>query len=514
MPHADTTAAGPTPRATSVMALVLAGAVFLAIGMRLPGFVHHDTTEVAMWANSGWAAGFWKHPPLLPWIVRAWSIVLPLGPLSLALLTAANMAVCASSVWGIAQMARERPCNDVAALAVLLLAAVPYASGMAVKLNHNSILISLWPLATLAFLRALDRPTAWRGALFGLACAAAMLAKYYSALLLVAFVAASFATPSRARPFYRSAAPYVAVAVFALAMTPHVLWMVEHHGQSLTYAFHEPGEVPDAGAKRGTMMALIFAVQAPLILAPMALAALLLWRFGRSETQVGTPAPHRFERELLVVTAIPFVLTIGMTVAFHLRGATAWAMPVFLALPAIVAARIGPLRPSTLSRAAWIAVPIVLALVAGTQVAVRQAVTRGADGLSDPRAAIALAAEEAWQKATATPLALVAGDQRLASAAVVFAPSHPQAWPSFNPIHAPWIEPAVAASNGFVALCRANDPGCIETATQLGVGHSVRCPLTRRVEQPGAVGPPFPVVLVVVLPAGRTADPSICPAPT
>ena len=170
-----------------------------------------------MWAHSGWTAGFWKHPPLLPWITEAWTMFVPMSLASLSLLTAVNMTVCAWAVWRIAAMSRHAEDARIGILAILLLICVPFASVMAVKLNHNAILISIWPLTALAFLRALDQPTALRGLIFGIAAAAAVLAKYYSGLLLLGCVAASFADPLRAARFYRGPAPYVAVAVFAVA---------------------------------------------------------------------------------------------------------------------------------------------------------------------------------------------------------------------------------------------------------------------------------------------------------
>lgn len=485
--------------AALLFAAVFCGALALTIGLRLPGFVHHDTTEAVMWAQGGWEAGFWKHPPFLPWVLRAWSSAAPISAMSLSVLTAINMTVCAWAVWMIAGMAVERTLRQVGSLAVLLLAALPFVSGMAIKLNHNSILISLWPLTTLAFLRALDQPTALRGALFGLIAAAAMLAKYYSGLLLAGCVVASFATPWRARRFYAAPAPYVAIVIFVLAMAPHLAWLLQHRATSLTYAFGaSTGEI--ASAKRGPGMVLPFAVQTPLIAAPMLVAAWLFRRFG-APSEV-SPTPHRFEREIVILTLLPYVLTIALTLGFNLRGAIAWAMPVFACLPAVLAARIGALSETTLKNAAWIAAGLLIATIAVGQIALRTAVARGADGISDPRRKIAELATSAWHGATGRPLTIVAGDPRLSSASVVFSPDHPLGWPSFNEAQAPWIDKAAVMRDGFVALCRAADASCLAAAAQRGGGRELRCPLKRRITHLGAVGPWFEAVVVLIPPAG------------
>ena len=497
-----------TASAIAIFAAVFCGALLIAFGLRLPDFVHHDTAEVVMWGHSGWAAGFWKHPPLLPWISRLWFEVIPLGAAGLSILTALNMTACAWAVWRIAAMAGVVEDRAPGLLAILLLASVPYATAMAVKLNHNTALISLWPLTTLAFLRALDRPTALRGLLFGLAAAAAMLTKYYSGLLLFACLVASFARPVRAPAFYRACAPYVAVAVFALAMTPHALWMIDHRASSLTYAFSASANGIVDG-KHGPTMALSFALQTPLILAPLALAALLFWHFGQISPV--RRATHRFERELIILALVPYVLTVVLTALFNLRGAIAWAMPLFVCLPAVLAARIGPPSNRAIRSTIKISMILVVGLAIGGQVAMRMAMVRGADGISEPRRNIAEAVTSVWRASFGTALPLVAGDQRLASAAIIFSADHPQAWPSFNPVHAPWIEQAAASASGFVALCRSADTACIANAERFAGGSATRCKLRRRVEYLGAVGPWFEAIAVMVPPA-LSQRPIACPA--
>lgn len=492
---------------TTLFAAVLCGALLLALGLRLGDFIHHDTAEVVMWGHSGWALGFWKHPPFLPWIARLWFGVWPMSPLFLALLTALNMTVCAWAVWRIAALDSDGQDRRVGILAILLLASVPYATGMAVKLNHNSALISMWPLTTLAFLRALDRPTLWRGVLFGLAAAAAMLTKYYSGLLLLACVAASFAQPARALAFYRAPAPYAAVAAFAVAMLPHALWMREHRASSLSYAFSATVQgIEDA--KHGAAMALSFAIQTPLILAPLALAGWLIWYFDRRSLAGGRP--HRFERQIVILALIPYLLTVTLTAFLNLRGAIAWAMPVFVCLPAVLAVRLGQPSAINLKFACRTAAVLLICIAIGGQIALRMALTRGADGIAEPRRAIAEDITQAWRSSIGTALPLVAGDQRLASAAVIFSADHPQAWPSFNPIHAPWVDPATARKSGFVALCRAADAKCLATAAQVAGPTATRCPLKRRVSVLGSTGPWFEAVALMVPPAASPAKPT-CP---
>ncbi len=502
-----------------VFAAVLAGALVLTLGLRAPSFVHHDTSEVVMWGQSGWAAGFWKHPPFLPWLSRIWFSIAPMGTLGLALLTALNMTVSAWAVWRITLLTtdpadgtpiveRNRTGDiQIGFTAVVLLVFLPFASVMAIKLNHNSVLISLWPLTVLAFLRALDRPTMIRGALFGVVAALAVLAKYYSLLLLAGCIAASFAVPARAWRFYRAPAPYVAVAAFLLAMTPHILWMLDRTASPLGYAL-KAGAADPVAATRGPAMALTFATQTPLLLAPMLLIAWLIWC---ARTSSSAPIHvHRHERALIILTVMPYLLTIIMVLFFNLRGAVAWAMPLFVCVPAIVAVRIGPIPDRWRQLMPRVAVAVLIGVVIAGQIGVRLAVQRGADGVSEPRREIAEAITQLWHTSETTKLPIVAGDNRLTSAAVIFSPDHPQGWPSFSATQAPWIDAKAAAQSGYIAVCRPADSACIDLALKAANGRATRCTLKRKVQHLGAAGPMFEAAIFIVRPETSTKSP-VCP---
>ena len=491
----------------AVLAAVFAGALVLTLALRPWGFVHHDTSEVVMWAQSGWVAGFWKHPPFLPWLTRLWSGVMPMGPLSLSLLTALNMTMCAAAVQQIAALGDPERRGATRGLTLLLLACLPYATFMAIKLNHNTILISLWPLTTLAFLRALDKPTALRGILFGIAAAAAVLAKYYSLLLLAGCVAASVASMPRAWRFYRSAAPYMTIVAFVVALAPHLLWLMENQGSSAKFPF-VVGANALASEARGPLAALKFAVLAPAVVLPLLILFGLLWRHARVE---GEPTRvHRFEREVLVLTLVPYVLTALFIAAFNMHGPVVWAIPVFLCLPALAAVRLGRLRSRVLGRLiAGCGIVIAIITVIGP-FGVRTAISRGVDGISDPRQDIAITATGLWRAATGMPLRLVGGDSRLTSAATLFSPDRPQGWPAFDHHLAPWVSATTATRDGFVGLCRSNDAACLAQAERLGAGQTIiRCPLKRQVSYLGAVGPVFKADVIMVLPVSARAVP--CP---
>jgi hypothetical protein len=494
-----------TVTAVTFVVLALTGCL-ITLAMRPWDFVHHDTTEAVMWAQAPWTFGFWKHPPMLPWLLKLWFVVLPIHPVSVAAFTGLNMAVGAWAVWRIARLTLD---DRSAFLALALLGLLPFASVMGIKLNHNTILISLWPLTALALLRALERPTWLSGVLFGIACAAALLAKYYSGLLLVACLLAALVSPARRR-FFTAPAPYVAVATFAALIAPHAIWVLNHPAQPLGYAF--------AATHNGRALALNFAWTTALLCLPVAIAGLALARSGRGKARLdAVVSRRRLEAELITLTAVPYLLTVGLTLAFNLRGATAWAMPVFMLLPVIIAARMAPPSDLLVRNARWLFFVAAAVICLVGPLAARHGVTTGRDGASDPRRPIAEAVTRMWRRNIGTKLPFIGGDNRLLSATTLFSSDHPLGWTGFNRRMAPWVRADAAATRGFAAVCLLADAECrasvaravtqtvSETGPQTGLSRSFTCKIRHRVEYLWAAGPWVEVEVTVVPPRNHAA---------
>jgi hypothetical protein len=472
--------------------LAMAGCL-ITLALRPLDFVHHDTSEAVMWSQSPWSMGFWKHPPLLPWLMKLWFTVLPIHPISIAVLTGLNMAVGAFTVWRIARIALDA---RSAFLALALLGLLPYLF-MGIKLNHNSILISLWPLTVLTFLLALERPTWLRGLLFGAACAASMLAKYYSGLLLVACLLASVISPGRRR-FYSGAAPYIAVAAFAALMAPHAMWMLDHKAQPLGYAFHFDRD--------GRAFALNFAVMTPLLSLPPLIVGLWLGWVHKRQARLDAVVPRRrLEPELLTLIAVPYLLTILLTLMFDLRGATAWAMPVFLCLPILIAARLPPPSNAVVSNIRRLFFVGLLATCLVAPFTARYAVSAGREGVSDPRRYMAEAVTRIWRRNIGTPLPIIGGEGRLISATTLFSSDHPLGWTGFSNVMAPWVKAEALDANGFAAVCLSRDEACRQAVSQAAAGRGFTCHLRHRVSYLGAFGPWVESHITIVPPRSHAA---------
>ena len=491
-------------------AIAFCAIALFALTSRYPGYVHHDTAEIAMWSQLGWPVGLPKHPPLLPWLFRALSYVTPLNWISLSLLASANIVLGAWAVW---RIARDYLDEERAALALALYALAPTGTFMALKLNHNAILVSLWPLTMLAFSRCLraesTRASMVWGIAFGIMAACAMLAKYYSGVLLACCFAASLVSPNRNR-FYAHPGGYLAVATFIACMTPHAAWFVSHDASTLSYALQE-GEPESYPVAR-------FVFLAPVgLLLPSA----ALWLLRRSQPLSAnalqrSPAniAQRFP-ELWVLTLGPYALTTALIAVFHLRGASSWALPDFALAPILMAALAPPLTGLTRARGRSVMIALLaLVATAGPLVTLTSFVLGDANTV-EPRVEVALAAAKIAERTTGRPPSIVTGDPQSANAAALALPSHPTVMSNFSLGSAPWITPANISTTGLVAICRPSYSGCDRHADELRfnlaqaklIGGAFSCRFTLTRSLLGVSGKPLTVTVTTFLPAGTSITP-------
>lgn len=432
--------------------------VAFALTCRYPGYVHHDTAEIAMWSGLGWPLGLPKHPPFLPWLFRTYSYVVALNWVSLAVLTGGNIVLGAWAVWRVALLILD---ERRATLAVLLYGLAPAGTFFALKLNHNAILVSLWPLTILAFLACLRAETAARsiayGVAFGVLAAAGMLAKYYTGVLLASCFAASLVSARRNR-FYTMTGGYVAVAVFAALVAPHALWMFDNQGATLSYALHE--------TEREDYPLAHFLLVGPAYLLPVLAAfwALRRWR---------APAPQGWDwekNELWVLAAGPFVLTAVFIAAFKLRGATSWSLPDFSVLPVLLASMLAAPDDRELARLKrWAAAGLAVVALAGPIVLIATFALKDGNAV-EPRAETVAAAGRIFAAATGKQAQLVASEPKLANAAALDIPSHPLAFTNFSIAFAPWASPERLARDGLLVICKSGDGACRGQAREVTPG--------------------------------------------
>src|SRR5258708_31048501 len=153
-------------------------------------------------------------------------------------------------------------------LGLALLTLVPFFNFHGLKFNVNTVLLPLWAATTLWFLRSFATRRVLDAALAGLGAAAAMYGKYWSIFLLLGLGIAAFVDRRRAA-YFGSPAPWVTIAVGALALAPHVAWLIANDFAPFSYAIvlHGAGSLASTiGAALGYLAGSIAYVAVPLLI--------------------------------------------------------------------------------------------------------------------------------------------------------------------------------------------------------------------------------------------------------
>ncbi len=417
-----------------------------------PGALHPDMLEAYLWGHE-FQLGYYKHPPLWAWLAGAWFEIFPRSNWAYFVLAAINSGAGLLGIWRLYGLyAGER----TRLTAFLLLFATPFYTFMALRFNANTILLSLWPWVAFFFAKSIERLSFSSAVMFGVFAAAALLSKYYSAIFLAACVAASFLHPN-ANKYYRSAAPYMSIAVCCLLLIPHVQWVLEHQFQTLKYA-----EAKANYSDVKVYWSIVSFCFGCLGLNAVAVALVLVSKPVFRQT---LDTPYQDRSPFLTMLAVgPFALTLMVGILHHVRLSTNFAIPIFFLFPLVLIDLLRPNIPRLEKLAAGFAAAVYLAALpigfAGSIIMFKQNKPLSVM----PSLEIAHEAERLWAKATPAPVRTVAGSYPYAMVAAFYGNGEVKEFTRFDPSLAPWITPERLARTGLLAICAEGDGLCLERA--------------------------------------------------
>jgi 4-amino-4-deoxy-L-arabinose transferase-like glycosyltransferase len=301
---------------------VVTWTVFLAIA-RSGETLNSDSTEMFAWGRL-WLWGYGKHPPVAGWIARIWFEIFPTADWAMHALVMTVVGVAAWACWLLAIRVVDR---RRAAVVVFVLLIYPIFNFRGARYGTDLPLVPMFMLVALVFLIAFERRTIAWGALLGLACAAAVLTKYWALFIVGAVGVAAIAHPERVR-FFRAWTPYVATVVFLAAIAPHLIWLVQSDYAPFAYAAHHLAQstyspLLQAGAELRHHAALLL---------PAGVA--LAWVIARNRLP-GAASGVRLgqARHIWLIAGLLLVLPPVMTVAFRVDFAVDWGLPLYTLLP-------------------------------------------------------------------------------------------------------------------------------------------------------------------------------------
>jgi Dolichyl-phosphate-mannose-protein mannosyltransferase len=426
--------------------------------------IHTDMGEVVAWSwDLQW--GTPKHPPFLPALVRVWFTVFPYADWAYYLLAIGLVVVAIYFSW---LMSGYWLTGTKRAAVPFLLMLVPFYNFLALRLDHNVVLIPLWAITTYAFARAFRSHGVVWSVTTGVAAGAAVLAKYWSFFLLVGLIAAALCDRRRWK-FLKSPAPWIMTAVSFGLVVPHLIWLNANEYPTFAYAKHRFAESwPDLGdALINYTCGAVAYVAGPLIV-----LALLVRPTPRAVYDTLFPADDD-RRFAAVMFWVPLLAAIPFALATSTGVNALWTMSELSLLGVVLlSSPLIQLKRSAVTIIAVVAIAVtVLALLASPVVAY----WKNRHGVENHAAYTRqLAAEVAkdWREVTTQPLRYVAGTGVIVYAAIFYLDSHPLPISVYTRVKLDWNTPDALKRFGVAVICPASSSSCAERRDRLEAGLS------------------------------------------
>jgi 4-amino-4-deoxy-L-arabinose transferase-like glycosyltransferase len=456
--------------------------------------IHPDMAEMAAWSRQ-LVLGTPKHPPLGSWLLHAWFSVFPRTDWSYYLFAMILPAVALWITWRIS--GRYLP-RDKRVTGLALLTLVPFYNFHALKFNANAVLTPFWAVTTWWFLLSFETRRVGWAVLAGIGGAAAMLGKYWSAILVAALGLAALTDPRR-DGYFRSPAPYVSLAVGTILLTPHVNWMIASQFAPLTYAFEgHPASYLTAAESAldfiGSSLAYIAApVVFSLIAAQPSVAAIAdtLW-------------PSEPERRIVVAAfAMPFLLAVVVAVLFKVHVEALWAISMTTLLPVVLFSSslvTIPRGAGIIATAVATIFPLVMVVVSPVVAIVVHRV--GVDNYQDQYQLAARALESSWQKQTGEPLQIVGSYSSLVNGAAFYIAGRPATLDLYGPALTPWVDDESIQREGMAMICPESMYACMRMLEGYGAHYHATAAEHVMLARSylGEQGAPVPYEIVIIPP--------------
>jgi 4-amino-4-deoxy-L-arabinose transferase-like glycosyltransferase len=418
-----------------------------------------DMAEMVVWGRE-LSLGYPKHPPLLGWVAWAWFSVFPHEHWAFLLLSVITVSI---GIWLCFELAGEWLYGEKRAAVPLLLAVIPFYNFLGLKFDQNSALIPLWALAMWALMRSIETRGKLWAALAGLAAAAAMLTKYWSAFLVLAMALAALADPRR-RAYFRSAAPWTTALVFIVAVAPHAVWLVQENFPPIRWVTARRGAASMLDALRalGEYLGGTAAYAAPALL-----LAVIFTRPSWAAVKDNLFARDRERRTAFVLFWVPILVPVVIALAMKTSLLSLWNTPALNLLPVIMlASPLVMLTREALARMVVVVATVTVMIVLIAPVVAAVILSKGVENNAAYARLVALEAERIWKDETNRPLKLIAGPFTLVSSAAFYLPDRPSTYADFYGYLSPWATEARIARDGMAIMCPAVDAHCVKLMTE------------------------------------------------
>jgi len=207
----------------AIIFILVVAAIRVAVAWLYP--LLPDEAYYWVWSRD-LAAGYFDHPPMVAWLVKAGTLVL--GNSHLGVRLPFVLLSCATGL--LAFLLIRELSDDRSGFHGLLAGAGVLLLGVGGLLAVPDVpLVFFWALGLFAGIKALKKPVWW--IIYGIALGGALLSKYTGAFLLTVPLAYLFTE----RRFLRNGFWWLGLAIAILVFLPNIAWNAMHNWVSLGY---------------------------------------------------------------------------------------------------------------------------------------------------------------------------------------------------------------------------------------------------------------------------------------
>jgi 4-amino-4-deoxy-L-arabinose transferase-like glycosyltransferase len=414
--------------------------------------VHPDIGELVARARAP-ALGYANDPPLAAWVAGLWFTIFPRADWAAYLLSMTAVGIGLWVAWRLFARWLDGE-KRIAALALLTL--IPLLNFHALRFSSTVVIVPLWALTILWFLRSFETWRASDAALAGACAAAALLGNYWS-VYLVAGLAGTALLDHRRWSYLRSAAPWVTIGMGLVVLAPHGIWLITHDHPPLRYALGASFGGVSAQAARTALHYLGGAAAYAAV--PVAFA-ILAARPSRPAL-VDMAWPETAERRFAaIVFWLPLLLPVLVTLFTGGHTTSVWTMAAWTLFPVVLlSSPLVTISAAAASRAVAVAIAFPLAMVAAAPIVALAAHRKGVADYGGHYRELAGAVEREWRQVSRHPLRLIGGEYYLVRGTAFYLADQPLILDNAISFGKE-IDRARIESEGIALVCPVVDVGC------------------------------------------------------
>lgn len=398
----------------------------------VPAFIRYnlplDAIEGAMWGQQ-FEWGYDKNPYMNGWLTGLVTLLSDHSSLMIYFLSQLSVVICFLYVW---RLATNFFTPTLSLITVLLLECMQYYNFHAIDFNDNTLELSLWAMTIFYFYISLSSPTLLSWLLTAFAAALGMMTKYYTAILLVPLCLYFMFTKEQHWQL-KTSKPYLALLLFCVILTPHLIWLFSHDFITLNYAIART--VGEKNWFNHLFYPLEFLWQQWQVFFP-AFFIFMVFFFSHSNTKMTLRKQDKYF--LLWAGLGPLFFTLFISFLFGIKLRAGWGMPL-LSLWGMLLIAFFP-ATFTIKRIKLFIASIFLLLGIFLLAYIHSIAAPNTSSANFPGQIIANKITKAWQETYHTPLTYVAGSRWVGGNISFYSPHHPRVFVNFKEEQAPWVD--------------------------------------------------------------------------